>query len=394
VADRTLKAGEAVVAGMDLNGLGVVRSLARGGVRVTIIDTDIAKPTMKSRFGTKIKVAAMSGPLFVEELVKLRARFTANPVLFLTQEASVATVSEARAALADLYRFTVPKTEIMYALMDKGGFQLLAERNGFAIPRTVLLSGAADIDLIRGLRFPCVLKPARKETAYGERFAKAYRVTTLGEAYQLWKQVSEVVTDVVIQEWVDGDDTDVYFCLQHIAPDGATVSFAGRKLVQWPPLVGGTALCVPAPRESSVLIDLTSRFFASVGFMGLGSMEYKRDRRDGVFYMIEPTVGRTDYQEEIAALNGVNIALEAFRSELGLPTSHDAMTNRPRAWCDPIGIANARKIGAGSFPAEALRGISVSDAYFRSYDPLPYLALRGRMARAAIARRFGMRVNP
>ena len=46
-------------------------------------------------------------------------------------------------------------------------------------------------------------------------------------------------------------------------------------------------------------------------------MEYKRDRRDEKFYMVEPTVGRTDYQEEIATLNGVNIPAAAYLREIG-----------------------------------------------------------------------------
>ncbi len=45
----------------------------------------------------------------------------------------------------------------------------------------------------------------------------------------------------------------------------------------------------------------------------MGSMEYKRDRRDGRFHMIEPTVARTDFQEEVATLNGMNIPLASYR---------------------------------------------------------------------------------
>ena len=63
---------------------------------------------------------------------------------------------------------------------------------------------------------------------------------------------------------------------------------------------------------------LTNRFFSGVGFVGLCSMEFKRDARTNQFYMIEPTVGRTDYQEEIASLNGVNIPLAAYLGELGV----------------------------------------------------------------------------
>ena len=42
----------AVVAGLDLNGLGVARSLARAGVRFIALDTELNKPTTATRYGT------------------------------------------------------------------------------------------------------------------------------------------------------------------------------------------------------------------------------------------------------------------------------------------------------------------------------------------------------
>ena len=64
---------------------------------------------------------------------------------------------------------------------------------------------------------------------------------------------------------------------------------------------------------------MTDAFFSAVGFVGICSMEYKRDLRDGKFYMVEPTVCRTDYHEEVAVLNGVNLPLSLYCGELGMP---------------------------------------------------------------------------
>jgi hypothetical protein len=85
--------------------------------------------------------------------------------------------------------------------------------------------------------------------------------------------------------------------------------------------------------------------------------------------MVEPTVGRTDFQEEIAALNGVNIPLAAYRGELGLPP----LPWQPRAafgWHDPDGDAKARAAGAQEVPVR----LPLRDAYWRFSDPLPSLA--------------------
>ena len=70
---------------------------------------------------------------------------------------------------------------------------------------------------------------------------------------------------------------------------------------------------------------MTLAFAEQAGFDGMGSIEYKWDDNHRRFVMVEPTVGRTDWQEEIATLSGVNIPLSAYRHEVGLPPIPDRM---------------------------------------------------------------------
>jgi predicted ATP-grasp superfamily ATP-dependent carboligase len=265
----------------------------------------------------------------------------------------------------------MPGETLMERLLDKLAFQSLAEGLGLPIPRAVRLNRECGVTALSALRFPCVIKPAVRDAAYGRKFKKAYRVTSAPDAAKLWEQMQSVIAEAIVQEWIEGDDSDVYFCLQYRPPTGGKVtSFVGRKLRQWPPLVGGTASCVPAPDMAAELTALTGKLFDALSFVGLCSMEYKRDRRDGRFYLVEPTVGRTDFQEELATLNGVNIPLAAYRGELGLPPppSHD----RPRCgWRDPEGDAKARAVGVVG--ARAM--MPLRDAYWRASDPMPFFRL-------------------
>ena len=153
-------------------------------------------------------------------------------------------------------------------------------------------------------------------------------------------------------------------------------SSAVGKTLQWPPLVGGTATCIPAPILQHELTATTEAFFDRTGFVGLCSMEYKFDHRARNFYMVEPTVGRTDYQEEIAVLNGVNIPLAAY-CDLTKATSPAIFEQTvPRGWRDPFGHHNAIAAGAKDPVFELMPGIKLADAYFRHDDPVPYLAAR------------------
>jgi D-aspartate ligase len=379
----------AIVVGIDLNGLGVIRSLGAAGVPVMALDTELNKPTAATRFGQKKRIRALSGPELVADLLSLRAQLDCNPVLLLTQEPSVATVSAAREQLSGAYHFTMPSALLMEELLNKISFQELAERHSYPIPRALRLFDDASLEHVRELRYPCIVKPTSKHPEYGRRFAKAYKVSAAHEVFRLWSAMREVVSDVIVQEWIEGADSDVYFCLQYRPPGGGqSVSFVGRKTCQWPIQVGGTASCMPAPEVAEELTAVTDGFFAAVGFIGVGSMEYKRDPRDGKFYMVEPTVGRTDYQEEIASLNGVNIPLAIFRGELGLSMPASTQATSPRGWRDPFGHARAREAGALD-PIQLLSpGIRICDAYRRFDDPMPYIALKWAGVRRRLATVF------
>ena len=376
----------AVVAGIDINGLGVVRSLAKAAVPTIVVDTDLSKPTARTRFGRKIRVSSLSGRPFVDELLNLAGHLRELPALFLTREDSVETALSAQRELKTRYRFTMPTASIMEALLDKAQFQQLAEKLHYPVPRAVRVHGADIAEVLARLRFPCAIKPVRKDAAYSARFKKAYRLETISEALELWSQMKDVAEEAIVQEWIDGGDSDVYFCLQYRPAVGdGVVSFVGRKLSQWPPLVGGTACCIPAPEVQNELIALTNSFFNDVGFVGLGSMEYKQDVRDKKFYMVEPTVGRTDYQEEVATLNGVNIPYAAYMGETGKMVVEGARTARPCAWQDTDAFKNALIAGSPNRLPAVLPYANIIDACWRLDDPGPFLHMKFN----AVQRRLG-----
>lgn len=382
----------AVVLGMELNGLGVVRSLARAGVPVIAVDDDPGRPAMRSRYGRKVGVRALHGDALVDDLVALGKTFPERPVLFLTQEAAVHTVSAHREALAPYYRMTLADTGVLETLMHKQSFQHVAERYGFRVPRSVYIVDADTVAAAQTLRYPAILKPGSKSADYGRSFDKAYRVENFAAVEPLCRQILPVLPDLILQEWIAGDDADIYFCLQYIRPDGApAASFCGRKIRSWPPEVGGTASCIAAPEVAAELEGETARFFRAVGFVGMGGMEYKRDRTSGEFYLVEPTVGRTDYQEEVATLNGVNLPLAAYCSELGLERPFARVPARPLVWRESATdrwSASMQQQVCGRGPLDS--GDRV-DGWWRWYDPEPWLTKSRHRLLKAIRRRLPSR---
>lgn len=363
-----------VVVGNEINGLGVARSLTADGIRV-IAAAASAGPAWWSAGVTRARLRAMSGAPLVEDLLALAARLGGErPVLLLTDEQAVLAVSSSRHRLAGAYRFLLPDHAAVLELAEKSSFQARAGALGYPVTAAVTLRGPADLPGLDRLRFPCVVKPSRRTPAYERRFAKAYVAQAPADARQFVLAMLAVAPEIIVQEWIEGEDGDIHFCLLHMTAEGcAGTAFVGRKLRIYPPRIGYTASCTVAePDAQAELAPLTERFFAELGYRGLGSMEYKRDRRTGRFLMIEPTVGRTDWQEEVATLNGVNLPVTAYRHLVGEQPLPAATAGRRTIWRNSLdhlasGLRDDR-------PASPLpRGSAVSDALWRVGDPLPAL---------------------
>lgn len=380
----------AVVLGAGINGLGVARSLARERVPVWLLDSAAHRPEMYTRAAHAVTVRSLHGEALIEDLVRLaRTRFSGlRPVLLLTQEESVKTVSHHRDRLSALYRFSLPTDDLVDTLLHKQGFQRLAEQLGGPIPPLVHVRTLADLPAIEALCYPVVIKPGERHVEYGRQFKKAYRVENATEGAELIRRILTVMADVVVQEWIEGPDSNIYFCLQYLGGQGqVAASFTGRKIRSWPPQVGGTASCVVASEVHAELSAMTARFFQAVGMIGMASMEYKRDARSHEFLMVEPTIGRTDYQEEVATLNGINLPYAAWCSELGRPFPASAMSERPLVW--RVRSEDMQSAAAQGQPLKQgyPRGGYVADALWRWDDPMPCVVQSLRRAGGSLRSR-------
>jgi predicted ATP-grasp superfamily ATP-dependent carboligase len=230
-----------------------------------------------------------------------------------------------------------------------------------------------------------IIKPADKTLVLQGLAERAVQVTSLTEAHQAGAQMLARVPQIIVQEWIEGPDTELFFTLFACDRAGRVLGlFPGRKLLCSPPAIGSTAVCVAAPEVAGELIPITLEFIQRVAYRGLGSLEFKRDRRSGRFLIIEPTVGRTDWQEEIATLCGVNLPLRSYLGELEDTTPRTDDSFPQVAWRE-----------SAAFRAPLAPGTRTVDGFFRWSDPLPavyYYAYERGLAR--VWRRVARSLTP
>ena len=270
----------------------------------------------------------------VEALLELARSLSGRALLVPTNDLTVQAVSRERERLHDRYDFVLPDPETVDLLLDKTAFHDWARRNGFPVPEAAVVASSAELDLaLRELAFPVVLKPLYRTAAWQRHSptAKVFRLESRADLEGLAIDPFSLAPRLIVQRWIEGRDDDVFFCLTYFDRSGRCVAtYTGRKLLQWPPEVGNTAICEGIADEE--LRQLTLTMFERVGFRGLGSLEVKRDRTSGKLYIVEPTVGRNNLQSFVAVAGGVNLTEAAWRDATGDTVASDGFTPRPAVW--------------------------------------------------------------
>jgi predicted ATP-grasp superfamily ATP-dependent carboligase len=324
----------AVVVGLRKNGFGVVRALGREGVPVLALDDSINTPYAATRFGEKVRCSEFAKESFdearvVERLVQIGRQLGQRAVLIPTMEKGITPLSKHRDQLEPYYSHCFPKHDVLETLLSKAGVDAYARRAGFRVPATASVSDTLDLAAAaRELRAPYVLKPKVKTVEFGRNAPrKAFLLKDAEALSSTYAMVAQWQPEVVVQEWIQGPETNIVFCLYYFDEFSRDLAwFAARKIRQYRPYTGNATLA--EPWSTPTLREEGLRFFGGIGYQGFAGIEFKIDDRDRQLYLIEPTIGRTDRLVTLAAANGVNIPYIGYRHMAGLPAVPWRQSNR------------------------------------------------------------------
>lgn len=338
----------AFVAGADTpTGLAVAAALQDEGVPVIGLAADPRAPACRATAWTAIvPVAAPGAADWLAALRTAHARH-GRGALLIADDAVVRIVGEHRAEVDALADVVLPGWEQVEPLLDKTAFHAWATGHGFPVPATAVVSSPIELaEALATMRYPLVVKPFERTTAW-QAVSKRDKVRRIDSASDLdtWGfRPFDVADRYVVQEWIPGLDSDVWFCLTYRDRSGRpVVTRTGRKITQWPVDTGSSALAVTADHPQ--LEALTHRVLDAAGHVGFGSLEVRRSSRDGKLYITEPTVGRPNLQSALATAAGANLAVAAYRDALGLPQP-EPVRPRPAVWVHESGLPRSLVVGA------------------------------------------------
>ena len=371
------KLASVVVLDITYGGYGILRSLAPYNIPLIGLYSDSSMPESKTRLCTR-KHQFKDEEALLALLTGLPELQSDRPVLMLTSDAHVTFYMEHRELLDPLYLIDMPDTELIDLLLDKEKFSAYAIEHEIPVPKTLVIHKNSDLQhIVDTYRFPVILKPSLKSRRWIEaRLGKALHINDAKEFIAICNKALLYSENLIIQEWIVGNDSNVHYCLGYFGETGDIIAlFTGYKLRQWPVGTGSTASTSIV--ENKWVEEETKKIFKKLGLKGFASMEFKRHNLDGRYYVTEPTVGRVNQQEYVATLNGVNIPLAAYNFITGTEIAAYPAKKLPVIYIDErVELASAfvhfkRKLLSFSEWWKSLQGYRAY-RFWTSTDPLVF----------------------
>ena len=376
----------AVVLDLSATGIGIVRSLAKQGIKVYAYDTERKYKIGKTRYAS---CGICPSPVSMEDellkfLAKLSRKLSRNlgqkAVLYAGSDDFVYFISKNRYVLSKYYKFLLPEHSIIEAVLDKRLTYELAVKSNIPCPKTFAIQDEAHLEqIIDEITFPCILKPAHSSHFRSQIDNRLYKKAIVVEQpSQLWGEYRfyRSFGELMIQEIIPGGDNSIYSVKTFFDDQMNLIGlWMNQKLHQFPPHFGSPALVLSKRNEE--VIQTALPFLRKIQFKGLAIAEFKKDPRDGQLKFIEinPRIGLT---QALSSHVGVNLAYLYYLSLTGQNPSPVLKQKEGIKWIyfvrDFLSFRQEKRSGKMTFLGwmQSLSGKKV-EALFSLYDPLPFM---------------------
>lgn len=303
-----------LIFGPHIAALGVLRRLSARGVRCYVADeTDdiIIRSRWYRPAGRKLPETSDSEVLaeYLESLSIDRA------VLIPCSDNWTLAVAGLPGRLRERFPASLPPRDVVAQFVDKERFSGLTDRLGIPRPRTVRLGGPDDLDQLSDEELAnAFFKPTDPQLHRRHFRTKGTIVHSRTEAERVLRAGAAVGVSFIYQEWIDGDMPSTTLMDGFVDRHGTLAGVVLRRRIRVaPPMIGNTVSSCSAPlAEAPGAVDSLRRLLSEVGYRGAFNIEFKFDRRDGLYKVIELNPRPAWYISTIANL-GFDIPWSIYR---------------------------------------------------------------------------------
>ncbi len=267
--------------------MGVVRSLGRANIPVSVFSSHPHSPARFSRYCDYHQVPdAVRQPAALEGfLLEYAAKLSRKPILFLIGDAEVSFLAERAERFRRYYQFNLAAPRLVRDLANKRSQYEIAVRSGMPIPRTYFGLNSTNVSS-HDVEFPVVIKPVYAHLWPWRGVTKAVSAKHPGQLEEHLRELENRNIEVVVQSIIPGPPSELYTVVAYISNSESTALAASlRKIRQFPLDFGFGSL-----NEAVIVEELEAQvihFLRGLGFTGVCGIEFKYDSRDCRFKFIE-----------------------------------------------------------------------------------------------------------
>ncbi|MCK4364533.1 MAG: hypothetical protein KAW45_00620 [Thermoplasmatales archaeon] len=375
---RNTKDPVAFVLGCHVTGLGVMRNLGRKEIPVIGLDPNPLQVGKFSRYciGIKSPNPGYSEERYVEFLLNLGKKLSQKGVLFPTTDMYLLEILKNRKKLEKYYRFTMSEWPSSCKLINKRIFYETLKKYGIEHPVSYFPNDISDVFKIgKEIEYPCYVKPI-----YSCYFKKAFQIKAFiahssQDLIKYYKKSISINNDAIIQECISSEKKETY-CLNAYfnRKFEAKGVFISRRIREWPPECGCSSLIEKGSYYK--FLNIVYPLIRKIKYYGIIDAEFKKDKRDGEFKLIEINA-RPWMQITLPARDGVDHSYMAYMDSIGKEINVEMQNTGYIKWISSIDDLSASIMEALnnelSFQQwiDSLRGKKVY-AFYAKDDPLPF----------------------
>lgn len=373
--------------------LSAMRSAGRLGIDVYDIQRGGRSPVERSRYCRgSLRLALGAGEEETLDALLEFGRERGRPMLLAVDDAAAMFVDDHGARLADCFLLARQPRGLARRLSGKRSMHSLCLQQ--QVPTPLAAFPGCEQEACRqaeAFGFPVVLK--RIDASLPATVPAVPNVLVVGDRGRLldgYRAMREPDgANVMVQEHVPGHPGDDWMFNGYFDADSrCRASFTGIKLRQWPPAAGAATLGLC--QSNAVVRETAERLMSTVGYRGALDLDFRFDRRDGRYKLLDvnPRIG-SSFRLFVAG-DGTDVLRAMYLDLTGerrLPVREPA----GRRWLvEPLDLVSVAiqlrhgELSAGEW-LRSLRGVRET-AWFAPEDPRPFLAVLGLLALGALRR--------
>lgn len=329
----------AFVLGMNETGLTAVRCLGRLGISVKGFDVGARRAGFRSRYCT---AEVCPDPLHQpEDLVDFLSHRvgdgTKKVVLLPTSDLFFLFLSRHRAQLEDKFLMNLPSADVAESVVNKRRLYELAAANGTPFPQSYFPATYDEALAVKdSLRYPAFIKPywGHEWRRYFGGIHKGFKVQSPAEFLARFQEVLDSGHSALVQSYITSPDDNLFSVSLYVSQTGEVPAAFPRKQVrQYPPNSGTVSLAI-GERNPELVADAT-RFCQSIGYRGIAGLEYKLDREDNRYKLLDFNP-RLMLSDSLTAYCGINLPLMQYLDVTRQPVAPRREYPAGVKWLDTI----------------------------------------------------------